>query len=429
MAQLEDIKWALDEFSDDDIEKMERYHDYLEGDHPVPFDLASTSYAKAFRSMLCGIRENLCPAVISAPAERLAITGWEGTGESAYLAMGGNRLANRVHREALTAGRSFVLLWPSGPGMKAHMHKGDSMCVRVSDEDPDKITLAAKMWASDGGWRLNLYYSDRCMRFYCSAKAPKADKFAEFTDDESGAEVRHQFGAVPVIPFVNGGETGEEGKSELRDVVPLQDALNKTLADVIIGSEFSALPKRIFTGVSDDKDPMTGESEMGNASKKASGGGLREMYLSNPDAKAFNLPGADLDKLISVTDAFEMKVAKVTGTPLHYFLLGSGQFPSGEALRTAETRLISRVVDMQQDFTPSWSRLMELWGTTSAPEWADAAALTASEQYAVLKLKQDLGVSQQEIWREMGYDETDIARMEADKPTLDTFSAAMSGAV
>jgi len=437
MNQCDDIAWALCHFADEDVVMMDTYHDYLDGKHPLPFELASDSYGKAFRTMLAATRENLCPAVIGAPAERLAIIEWSGSGEAAYLAMGGNRLANRVHREALVAGRAFVLAWPPASGTKAHMHKGDSMCVRVSEEDEDVIDLAAKLWLSGKKWRLNLYYTDRCERLVADVLTaggmPKPAKFAEYAD-ASPAVIGYRFVVngkpiVPVIPFVNGGEPGEEGRSELRDVLPIQNALNKSFCDVMIGSEFSALPKRVFTGVSGDRDPVTGESEIEKASKKASGGGLREMYLANPDAKAINLQGADVAQLVEVTDALELKVAKVTGTPLHYFLLGSGQFPSGEALRTAETRLIARVVDMQQDFGPAWSQLMALMGTPSDPKWADAASLTEAERMTALKVKKELGVPQATIWRELGYDDTEIARMKSEQPTLDAFSAAMSAGV
>ena len=69
---------------------------------------------------------------------------------------------------------------------------------------------------------------------------------------------------VPVVPFPNLGE-GSFGMSELRDVVPLQDALNKTLLDMLVGSESQALPQRYALGLEIERHRALVAVERGEA--------------------------------------------------------------------------------------------------------------------------------------------------------------------
>lgn len=63
----------------------------------------------------------------------------------------------------------------------------------------------------------------------------------------------------------------DNGRSEIRDLVPLVDALNKLLADMLVASEFLARPRRWATGI----ELVEGE-EIGEASARhLAGSGYR----------------------------------------------------------------------------------------------------------------------------------------------------------
>jgi hypothetical protein len=49
------------------------------------------------------------------------------------------------------------------------------------------------------------------------------------------------------------------GRSDLLVALPIQDALNKLLSDMLIGSEYQAFPQRVLLGVEIPKDPITGQ--------------------------------------------------------------------------------------------------------------------------------------------------------------------------
>ena len=60
-------------------------------------------------------------------------------------------------------------------------------------------------------------------------------------------------GRVPVVPLVNRGRTMlPDGVSELADVVPLSDAACKLATDMMVSAEFTAIPRLIALGITED---------------------------------------------------------------------------------------------------------------------------------------------------------------------------------
>ena len=72
--------------------------------------------------------------------------------------------------------------------------------------------------------------------------------------------------------------------------------------------------------------------------------------VANEQAKFGQFDAANLEQFLKVADNLRTEVARVTGLPMHYMNVSSGQQPSGEALRTSEARLVQKVKDRQGDF-------------------------------------------------------------------------------
>src|SRR5690606_31008791 len=66
---------------------------------------------------------------------------------------------------------------------------------------------------------------------------------------------------VPVFHVANNGRTGEYGRSEIEPVIPLQDALNKTLMDMLIAMEFAAYPQRYIIGAEPENEKQKQQFE------------------------------------------------------------------------------------------------------------------------------------------------------------------------
>jgi len=443
---LEDVRWALGTILTR-RPQYELYRAYYHGDHRQVFEIASEQYERYFRSLLEQVRENLCKPVVRCFSERLSIEHWEGnagdddnaadpgnevddTANELWKALRMSRTANRCMTEALELGDSYVLVWPDSMGVnRVWKQRPEEFAALHCTHDPDAFDLAAKLWvckdqarhgnAPDPVWRLNLYYADRCERYYAPKKddasgVPKPDAFVEYADDDGPPVIPHQFGVVPVVRFThdNPNEGSEPGCSVLEDVLPLQDVLNKELADVIIAGEFFALPMRIFTGVQDEVNPATGKSAAEEFNPRRD----RNLFFNGEGTKAVQLDPADLRAMAEVTDSVALKIARVTGVPLHYLVLGQGNFPSGEALRTAESRLVSRCTDLQDEWGPQWAAVMGLLGCPEVePRWQDPAHITEMEKLNMLLLRKQLGVPWEELMEDMGYDEVEIEEMEAEK--------------
>ena len=81
---------------------------------------------------------------------------------------------------------------------------------------------------------------------------------------------------------------------------------------------------------------------------------------NDPLGKFGSFPDADLKHFLEAADWFTNAIASVSGVPKYYFDLNQGAWPSGEALRRAESRFTSLIKDAQLDFGETWGRVMRL---------------------------------------------------------------------
>lgn len=380
------------------------YEDYYRGRHRPAFVMSDDQQARYFRALLERVRENLCKTVVRCFSERMAIEGWEGRDAVPVVAWYADvaRMANRVHNDALKVGDGYVLTWPDGPlGPVRPYRQTPGEMVIVDD-------VAAKMWRAGKTWRLNLYYADRVER-YASDKAEPTAKTMRPYSDEHGDVIPHNFGRLPVVRFAHDADGTGPGTSILEDVLPLQDILNKQLADLLIASEFFALPMRIFTGVEAEVDPKTGLTQAETFDPRKH----RNLFFGSENTKAHQLPAADLAAAATLTDSTAVKIARTTGVPLHYLVLGSGDFPSGEALRTAEARLVSKVTDLHDEWSGAWSEVAGLCGYEATPVWRDAAHITQTEKLERIEARMRLGVPWRQTMLDLGYTDDQVTAMEA----------------
>jgi hypothetical protein len=104
-------------------------------------------------------------------------------------------------------------------------------------------------------------------------------------------------------------------------------------------------------------------------------------------------------------------------------MLHSGEAPSGEALRALEARLIKKAMDRQEAFGDVWEAVftyaLALLGqveVTLCSKWTDPAPISDKEKAETVKIKKvDCGISLKQAWRELGYTDEEIAKMEEEK--------------
>lgn len=431
---LEDIKWALSRFASlaNDYQLARNYY---EGKHRLAF--ATEKFKSTFGSLFSSFADNLMPVIVETPRDRLKLESFSLKDESAMdkatEIWRRNRMTKRlgeVHLDALIEGDSYVVVWPDDEGIPVfYPNKASRIVIQYDAEQPGYITKAAKAWITPEKYgRITLYYKDRLEKYVTKNKVQgglptNARQFIQYDGDEGGAVLDNPYEKVPVFHFGNRTSIGELGRSELSDTIPLQDALNKSIADMLVGSEFHGLPQRWAIGLEEREDEQSHYSLMA--------GGV--WATQSKDASFGAFPTGDLGQFVSVINDFRKEIARVSRTPLHHFTL-EGTPPSGESMKTAEAPLLAKVEDRQTAWGIVWSDVMrfalEISGikdTEPEPVWIDTTPRneTTEIENAVKKV-QSLGVDIPTVQKEIGYSESQIEAMtlEREKNAMNAGPAA-----
>lgn len=410
---------------------------YYAGEHRMAY--ATEKFRTAFGRLFAAFSDNQCKPVVNAIANKLQVTGFatKGSKDAATDTLGlaawdiwqANRMdrrAGEVHREALVAGDAYLIVWPEESwGPRLYPNKATQMCVTYDTERPGTILSAGKVWFdNERRWRMNLYYSDRIEKYATMIRGKdsgrsfpeNATEFSEFQSPNESWPIENTWGVVPVFHFANDADTGAIGVSELACVLPLQDGLNKSIMDMLIAGEFSSLPQRWATGVEIEIDPVTGQP----AEFKA--GADRVWHTGAPDARFGQFDPAGLAPFLDMGKMFQRAIATVSETPLHALMLHEGEYPSGEALKTAEEPLTTKIGDRQIAWGDVWEdamalalRMANIEGAQLECLWRDPVPRNTKSHIETLTLKKGIGASNKQLLREAGYNDQQIATMEDEK--------------
>lgn len=419
-----DLKWLLDDIRGR-LPDYATANDYYYGRHRLAF--ATAKFRNAFGSLLKAFADNLCPTVVDTVADRLQVTGFSSDVSELISAAAAelwrlnrmDRRAGEAHTEALKTGDAYAIVWPDSTGLPRIYPQFASVCSVEYDGDmPGRICKAGKLWRdNDQRWRLTLYYPERIEK-YATTPTATADfpsgpaPFQPFELPGEAWPLPNIYNQVPVFHFANNAFTGEFGRSELADVIPLQDAQNKSVTDMLVAMEFIALPQRWITGIEPEFDDLTGKIKQVFVP-----GADRIWTVGAPDANFGQFPGADLLQFVAVQESLRTEIARVSRTPLHHLMPTATAFPSGEAMKTAEQPLTNKVRDRQIAWGNVWEDVMTLalrmTGVTVGSlncDWLDTTPRGQRELIESLLLKKQLGVSDAQLLREAGYTSDQIAR-------------------
>lgn len=417
-----DVETAIKQFNDNST-AVKKASDYYAGEHELKF--ATDKFKNAFGSLFKTFALNLCPAICDAVRDKLVVSGFRlEAGEegeipkTAWKLWQNNRmdiLSGEIHKEAMISGDAYAIVWVDAEKrLTVYPNKAANCTIKYDTETPGKKLWAAKHWLTDEKKvRLNLYYPEQTLRLisknkHDSGMLPEAKEFVMFDKP-----VPNPYGQVPVFHFANNGEIGSFGSSEIKQAMPVQDALNKSVLDMLVTMEFASYRQRWAAGIEIEID------DEGKAKPPFTAGVDKLWLTENAETKFGDFEVTDLEQFLKVKDAFKVDLAHVTGTPLYYFMQTGGSFPSGEALKKSETRFINKVIDRQKTFGAVWADLMAfalmIEGQGEAirlfTEWEDPAPLSEKEALDNLLVKQDLGVSDEQLLIEAGYGEEDVRKM------------------
>ena len=423
------MQW-IQQQTDDRRADYEVARQYYQGDH----DTALTDRLKKFLPPRLMFRDNFMNVVVDALAERLKIIGFDADdvdfGEWAWDMWKANRMDHVqvvIHTEAIMVGDSDVLCdWDQQKERPRWTHQPAEMIIPHYGETNREIDWASKKWiqkrlGAEPETRLNLYYPDRVEKYLASGGVWKRhqDEMDEGWPvpwlDRDGQPL-----GIPLIHFRNRPMGGDFGQSEIINVIPMQDLLNKSLIDLTMILDTLAFPQRYTLNVNH-----------GSSRLDILPGSVTEFHSEYDGGQVGQWIAANVDAPLRAIEELVAHIAGTTRTPQLLFQVVGGM-PSGESLKVSESGLVNKAKQRMINFGNSWEdclmmagRIQNAFGTTVVDlddvmlesTWDDPETRNEQAYMEALKAKAELGVSKHQIFRELGYTQEQIDQMDADGVT------------
>lgn len=377
---------------------------YYEGDHRMNLSAemkAMLQIKEGHDKLLEGsdrYNNNYCEMIVDTLTDRLSLDTIEATGpqppepqapdtNTNNVAQGWVDAVSRfnrtdglqiiVHEAMLRDGVTYVMSeWSDALGMVVFSHEGAfdgaAGVIGVHDRRGESLVAAAKIWFEADVRHVNLYYPDRVEKFV-------TDEDGEMVQVVNENAMRDgQMAGVPLVPFRNRGG----GRSELINVIPLQDSLNSTLISMVMSALLTAFAILFARGW---KPPAAITPGMVLRALVAGKDGNTIMTDDPDEARAYaalnesydltRIEGGDLEQLHNQADFLIEQISAVSSTPIPGKM---GAAASGEALKQLDIRLVGKARRAQVQIGNAWEdlyrlahRQQTLFATTLPPEVID----------------------------------------------------------
>jgi hypothetical protein len=264
-----------------------------------------------------------------------------------------------AHEEALALGRSFLLVWADEAGApRITVESARQVYVQHAPGSRRRVA-ALKRWQEDGRGHAVVFTPREVVRLRTATELPVDTVTLDVPAGlwETVEVLPNALGVVPVVPLVNRRRLlSPDGASELVEVMGLIDALSKVVTDMLVSSEYAAMPRRYVTGIDLPTDEAGAVVEDESMSHVAG----RTWMLESPDAKVGQFPEASLDGYTNAVAMLTQQIGALSGLPPHYLGLHGDQPASADAIRSAEASLVARARRRMRAFGGAWEEAMRL---------------------------------------------------------------------
>lgn len=368
------------------------------------------------------LASNLPRLAVTSLAERLRITGFTGVDVwDDWLRQDMDQLSSIAHNEALTFGAGYVIVWGESGSPLVSVESAKQVAV-IRDPGTREVVSAVKRWRTKSTTEAVVYLPDRIERH--RANTPGAAT-AGFDLIET---LDNPLGVVPVVQLKNGERLLDEcGASEIDDLMPLVDGLNKILTDMLVSAEYTARPRRWATGIElveqpvldDNGEPVLEAGEPVMETVNPIPEGNRAMISENDGAKFGQLAAAELTGYENAVNVLLGQVMAVSALPAHMIGVMTDNPSSADAIRAAEASLTARAEARQKVFGRAWEQVARLMvairdgvdvdTVNCRVQWADASTRSvAQEADAAVKLHQAGILSRAGTLERLGYSADEI---------------------
>jgi len=300
-------------------------------------------------------------------------------------------LQGTVFRGATLDGDSFVMVdpetlqWTSEPA-----YDGYSGVFALFDNNMSTPYWACKIWSEashtgqDEVMRVVVYEPERISYWRGKEGGTELipDVFVPLGGKSNKAEATTirawPVSTPPIVHFGNKIDNySDNGESEIRPAIPLQDVLNRTLHSMVSASEFAAFNILWSKGIALDVDGIVPGAVLNLLIKDANGNVVTE---PSPELTAFlsavqvgQFTGTDIGQYTNQIDKIVREISQVTSTPI-YGITNQGAV-SGEALKQLEIGLIGKCERFQRQNTDAVRQLVKLTAEIQSEFDGDYAGL------------------------------------------------------
>lgn len=429
--------WWVTRLHDQMVERQainKVYGDYYLGIHPVPW--LPPQAREDFARLLALTTSNYVGLVVDAQVERQEVVGFRintpgadnsddmQADEDSWRLWQHNELDSYYDMlllESAITGSAYILVEPDPKDSKRpriHIEHPDQVIVEhVPGTNRRERAAALKVWIDDWTEKTfaTLYLPDAIYKFQTGTTFPGMSQNwqpRELTRDDRNVG-RNPYGLVPIWESPNNPRLLTGGRSEIDDLLTIQDRINKVLADRLLTQDFGAFPQKWASGWPE-------EDASGNPTPKIQIGRDRILTTDVPEAKFGQFSAADLDGYNKAKREDVKDMASRSRTPAQY-LLGEVANVSGDTLRLAESGLVAKVKQRCRPHSTTLESAMrfarELSGLPKLPDgvvmealWRNPEFRTEGELVDALVKMSTIGVPKVALWERWGATPSEIAR-------------------
>lgn len=415
------------------LAKQDRYNtlwQYYLGAQPVVY--TNERLREIFRNVDASFTENWAALVVDAVQDRLKLKGVTVAGlddaqeqvDAVFGNLGLELIAEDVHEATLITGESYLIVWPDEQGEVQGYFNDPRMCHVFYDSRNPYLTRYAVKWynTDDGFVEAILYYADHLEYYRTRAKATPDSSLTYKSFDQTDLQ-DNPYDQAPMFCF----KLHREPRSELINVVPLQNGVNKLLIDMMVAAEFGAFRQRWIISNSDTEKLKNAPNEIWSI---PAGDGVGQ------STQVGDFQPTDLGNYLTAIDKLASAIGVITRTPKHYFFTQGGD-PSGEALIAMEAPLNKKASDYIARLTSTWrpalAFALKLLGTEVKPSditlrYERPETVQPLTQSIVRQNSVTAGIPLVTTLRREGWTDAEIEEMEAEKGDEQAEQTATLGA-
>lgn len=314
------LRWLHNQRIHERLANYNIYSSYYNGDHDVDIPAG----VKAALESELGTVLNYCRLVVDSSVDYIAggEIGLEcpdkpEAEEKLYEVYEGNNFLPEEMMKAVTImgkkGDAFLKLYIEDKGVKIKVLRPDICYPRYKTDDYTSMRYCAVQYFEDeddyekgegGKWHAQVFRPD-----YIDYYELDGDKDSEQTDWVHVKTEKNLLGFIPVIHLKNTIDDLEFGVSDIQVMADLQDALNKTITDMLLTMDNQAFQRMFIFGAQTAKGKKI-SMEPGTITEVATAEGHLDIVNPSPIGPYLDAMDKIIDQIMTVTQLSKITIMK-----------------------------------------------------------------------------------------------------------------------